>query len=369
MQQAYLRPSISPSALANGDLPTVSGDSLSRMTSAGAARTRSFRAVAAFATLGLLFYKYRYIQVFSVARKLSPVPFNAKTVDAEILSKFLHDARIDDTDTATRFTIRCSSMRNNSAIIGGGAEVFRYLHIPKTGGANVEKFLGLNHQTHTRLALQPKDNRKQLLLTIRHPVERLQSSYYFIKAGEGQRAWKNRQSHFCVNGTGKATNTECIPKQSFYEFAMSEVENLENVYLRTNPRLIPEFSESVGSVANFQTKWLSARGAGTLREIKERVLNDITLLGDTRNLQEFKYMLARVYYGDSDAEARSRTCKSIARVNETPHPPLESDLSEEQYRLVAERNSVDIRLYYFVVKLVAAQRACFGLHSPFSCTD
>lgn len=341
------------------------------LTSVHTARTRRFGAVAAFATLGLLFYKYQYTQVVSEGRKLSPVPLNTKTVDAEILSKFLHDARRDDTDTATRFA-SCRSMLNNSAIIGGGAEVFRFLHIPKTGGANVEKFLGLKHQTHTRLALQQKDKRTQLLLTIRHPVERLQSSYYFIKGGKGQRGWERRQSYFCVNGTGKATNTECTPKQSFFSFAMSEVEPdpFENVMLGTNPRLIPEVSESVGSVANFQTKWLlSDRQAETLREIKERVLRNITLLGDTRNLQEFKYMLARVYYGDSDAEARSRTCKSTAKVNETPHPTFGSDLSEEQYRLVAERNSVDIRLYYWILDQVAAQRACFGLHSPFSCTD
>ena len=64
-------------------------------------------------------------------------------------TKKIQNARRDDTDTATRFA-SCRSMLNNSAIIGGGAEVFRFLHIPKTGGANVEKFLGLKHQTHTR---------------------------------------------------------------------------------------------------------------------------------------------------------------------------------------------------------------------------
>ena len=61
--------------------------------------------------------------------------------------------------TRCRRNTSCRSMLNNSAILGGGAEVFRFLHVPKTGGANIENFLGLKHQTHKRLALQQDDNR------------------------------------------------------------------------------------------------------------------------------------------------------------------------------------------------------------------
>jgi len=343
----------------------------------------------AFVTLSLLTYRYKYkyylynptwywyqyIRVSKYQHDRAPVSevsfVNVPAVDAEILSKFPRDARRDAAD-ATRRIKRCRSTLNNSEFLGRGAEVFRYLHIPKTGGANIEKFLQLKHQTHRRLALQKVKDGTNLLLTIRHPIERLQSLYYFIKAGNSQTPFRRRQSYFCANETGKATNTECIPKQSFFEFAMSEIEPdpFENVMLQTTPRLIPEVSEGVGSVANFQTKWLLALGRPeTLRQVQERLLN-FTLVGDTSNLHEFKYMLARVWYGDSDAKARRRTCNSTAVVNKTPHVSIGSDLSEEQYRLVAERNSADIRLYYWILDQMAAQRACFGLDdSPLSCTN
>jgi len=319
-------------------------------------------------TLSLLTSKYQHGRA-----PVSKVSFvNVPAVDAEVLSKFPRDARRDAAD-ATRRIKHCRSTLNNSELLGRGAEVFRYLHIPKTGGANIEKFLQLKHQTHSRLALQTKYNRTNLLVTIRHPIERLQSFYYFIQAGNGQKGWRKRQSYFCANETGKATNTECVPKQSFFEFAMSEIEPdpFENVMLQTTPRLIPEVSEGgIGSVANFQTKWLLALGRPeTLRQVQERLLN-FTLVGDTSNLHEFKYMLARVWYGDSDAKARRRTCNSTTVVNKTPHVSIGSDLSEEQYRLVAERNSADIRLHYWILDQMAAQRACFGLDdSPLSCTN
>lgn len=280
---------------------------------------------------------------------------------------------------------KCRGFLSNSSTsrIGRGSQGFRYLHIPKTGGRNIETFLHLKHQSHKASIYKENEGARDSLITIRHPLERIQSAYHFMKGGSGSSSMLQRQAYLCVNGTGLSTNTECVPKISLFEFAMVDYPIFDAIHSDTGPWLFPTHSDSFGTIANFQSKWLISSGAntsnlpldlkppgaaGSLDDIKQHLLEKFALVGDTRELDQFKYMLARIWYGDTATQAKGRLCSSQKVINPSDHPSLLDELTEEQYMLCAKRHSADIRLYYWVVRQMQAQQKCFGLGNfPVEC--
>ena len=110
------------------------------------------------------------------------------------------------------FSRRCQELFNASEDTRARRRKPTIMHIPKTAGTTLERFLGTAFTGHDPVKFRRKTGR--FVTLYRHPVEWALSYYYFRKSGENQGNYKKHQAKFCVRGTGKAFPTPCVPKVS-----------------------------------------------------------------------------------------------------------------------------------------------------------
>jgi len=233
---------------------------------------------------------------------------------------------------------------------------FAFRHIPKNAGKAVERFLGIRFQGHTSMRRQ---RTKRFVVVLRHPIERFVSWYNFLKNGLYQAQYKQRQAHFCKEGTGRAHGNVCIPKLSLAEFILKDGSIYEASYLGVGSPRIGR-NEPIGTDKNFIYEWLKPRSQADLAEVKEFLLSHALVVGDTARLSDFFKMTGNLT-GMTPAQTRAKT-EELGRnhVNPTHHQTVMELFDEDVYAKLAERHALDIELYYWGVHQGLAFRRCFG---------
>ena len=162
-------------------------------------------------------------------------------------------------------------------------------------------------------------------------------------------------------GTGFDKNRSCVPKLSLFEFALMDGSMMDASTLGYTPYLQSTKADGFGTDANFQTKWLlGEKEFGSLSSAIE-TLKTFKLVGTTDALDVMKYVLSRIVYHESHVVALSRVCANTAAFNPSNHGSVLSELTPEQYNLIARRHADDIRLYYWATMQVNFQIRCFNI--------
>lgn len=220
-----------------------------------------------------------------------------------------------------------------------------FQHIPKNAGKAVESFLELEFQGHRAMRRKhPYPEGQPYLVVLRHPIERIVSWYYFLKAGKAQHSYKARQAHFCQSGTGVEYGKECIPKYSVAEFLLKGDSKYERAYLGI-PSGPMGPTEPIGTDANFMYEWLKPTNTSKLSDVKDFLLKKFALIGDTARLPDFLSQAAILKGYAKDAAASRVRKMSQKHVNPTSHASVMSLLTDKEYEQAAMRHKKDIELY------------------------
>lgn len=269
-------------------------------------------------------------------------------------------------DYKSRLT-RCRALSLNGSL----RNELIFEHIPKNAGKAVEAFLGIEFKGHVSMRRQHHFSKPapRYIVVLRHPIERMQSLYYFFKAGNHMVNYKERQLHFCKIGTGKAYRKGCIPKVSLYDFmanghSIYEYQYINPWRLRAHGGYEHGDSEPIGTEANFMFEFLRPYAGSTMADVKDFLIDQFALVGDTKQFDTFLHQAA-LLFGIDQRAANSRITELMHhKVNPTNHGQVEDELTKDEYASVAKRHSKDIELYYWGVQQVDALKSCLADRSP-----
>ena len=247
-----------------------------------------------------------------------------------------------------------------------------FQHIPKTGGSAVEEFLGLGFSGHKAMRGKqpyPREPRAPFFVVMRHPIERIVSWYYFLEQGDDQRAYAQRQRHFCRDNTGKDFDRPCEPKLTPFEFAMSEANSVwEHAYLvggdNNDEQQAWEQRHPTGAIgtdASFEYEWLKHHTDDSLQDVQQFLLERFVLVGVTAELAAFELMVTRVFGRDEQRALETIVANSAHHhVKGTHHQTLEELFTDDEYAQLARRHATGLQLYYWALDRVRELRGCYG---------
>ena len=259
---------------------------------------------------------------------------------------------------ASAFATTCAALRSDSS--PGYASMIRangsqFIHIPKCGGSTIESFSKIGFQGHRELYLggpwgrvflpMTRALRADLITVFRHPVERLLSQYYFeLYAGPKTYSGAAKAQHLlCSRGTGVAEhNITCQPKVSFLAYGMDEsyrnnrgYDNLQFWYVR------PARNSTVGEVRHF-------------------LASHFALIGVTERMLEFQVLLAHLF-GIAAARVTATVANARSRKGSARQQTARDVLNESEYRLLEERNALDVQLHTWAANRFAHFAHCYGV--------
>ena len=237
-----------------------------------------------------------------------------------------------------------------------------FQHIPKNGGTAIEQFLGIGFQDHLSMRQEDPRHSNHNFVLLRHPIDRLTSEYYFLKTGESQHKYFERQQHFCQHETGRAFIDECRPKLTLFEYMMSDLFSGPDhrfIYGDDTGRGSNFATEAFGTLANFMFEWLKPHADATMDTVKNLLLDYFVLVGDVQQMPVFEAMLIRGF-GLNEASSLPKILED-SHVNPTDHLSAAELLTADQYAAAAQRNSKDIELYYWAVQLFEETKMAYGI--------
>lgn len=215
------------------------------------------------------------------------------------------------------------------------------MHIPKTGGLtlrrvidkqykkediidlNLKKIKDYGHTLsnklrtksfiygHVRFGVhQYKTGPFQYITMLRDPVERIISTYYFIKENP-----KNNLHHVVKNMT------------------------LEQFVKEDAPRIKK-------AIENHQTRFVSGKRVPDLEIAKKNLSKHFAVVGITERYNESIFLMKKALgWGDIDYQ----------KINATKSRPKANEISKETVQLIREKNRLDLELYHYGKKLVEKQ--------------
>ena len=164
------------------------------------------------------------------------------------------------------------------------------------------------------------------------PIEHIVSWYSFLQTGEDQKHYEARQRHFCVNDTGKAFDTPCVPRLTPFEFASSGEHSVyEHGYLMSNHADDNAWdkhhrADPIGTDANFMTEWLKPHANSTLEDVQRLLLDKFVLVGVSDQLAAFEQRV----FGRDEAACQTIAAEAQHPVKATSHGTVEDLFSEEE---------------------------------------
>lgn len=228
------------------------------------------------------------------------------------------------------FSRRCKELFNSSYKTRAHRRKPRIMHIPKTAGKTLEKFLKSPFTGHDPNKFKRKTG--NFVTLFRHPVDWALSLYYFRKSGEHQQSYRQRQARLCMNGTGKAFKVPCIPKVTVFQFA-------KDVFRWYGFRA--------------QLRFLMRDEEDTLNQTAAWVLSNCVLFGVTDEVVDLEIFLSR-------ALPRRTLRPSGSVVNAVQHGTVDDVLTVQEYVQLVQLVKDELSLYYWIKSMSQKFRSCFG---------
>jgi hypothetical protein len=253
---------------------------------------------------------------------------------------------------SSSFETHCKALQGNHSEEARPvrADSSQFLHIPKCGGTTVESFLRIGFQGHRELSFGGPWGRlfnratgalrADLIAIFRRPVERLFSQYRFeLHAGSSAYSGASvAQRLLCNRGTGIAVhNIPCVPKVSFWAYGMDEGYRNQRGY------------------DNLQFSYVRPARNATLRDVQQLLSSHFIMVGVTERMLEFQVLLAHMF-----GIAAARVTASVTNAGARSGPSAREVLDEDQYRMLEERNTLDMQLYAWADRRFAKFAHCFG---------
>mmetsp|Transcript_39942 Transcript_39942/g.106003 ORF Transcript_39942/g.106003 Transcript_39942/m.106003 type:complete len:346 (-) Transcript_39942:151-1188(-) len=228
------------------------------------------------------------------------------------------------------FSRRCKELFNASYQTRAHRRTPRIMHIPKTAGKTLEKFLQSHFTGHDPNQFKRKTG--NFVTLFRHPVEWALSVYYFRKSGEHQQGYRQRQARLCMNGTGKAFKVPCIPKVTVFQFA-------KDVFRWYGYRA--------------QLRFLMRDEEDTLNQTAAWVLSNCVLFGATDEVVDLEIFLSRAL--------PMRTLRpSGSVVNAVQHRTVDELLTVGEYTKLVQLVKDELSMYYWIKSMSQKFRSCYG---------
>lgn len=262
-------------------------------------------------------------------------------------------------------------MEPTAASVHYGKDRYCFLHIRKTGGTSLTRFLETRFErgailTGCPLALAKSEGIEALtpyrlftgninyrvwdelpfrpifMTLLRHPIERIESEYYFLRAG-------NPNHPYLVKNPGSeiAVQVRLAKSMSLLEFVSSEHDALE------------------GQVANSQARQLTCgvdvQFSGTddeLLEMAKAHLSKLEFVGVTEQLSLSLILLTKTFnWPLPDREYRENTYDAVQQAVGNVRVERPSVPSADVVKAIWERNEVDVQLYAYARRLFADRAA------------
>ncbi|GEL76099.1 sulfotransferase family 2 domain-containing protein [Tenuibacillus multivorans] len=192
-----------------------------------------------------------------------------------------------------------------------------FLHIPKTGGKTLWDLFGRQQETihvwHSKFFKQL--SQPEFLTMLRDPVDRVISTYYYIKRYERDPLYKQFRNMSLEQFVEYIKNDK-IPNKRF-----KSKKDLRNLRYRT---------------VNLATRYLSGGDPNNIKQAKNNIKRNISLVGFTDMYFESLFFMKKRFNWDLSAVKKQNQTKNRPKVNAIPKRLIKTIETYNQY---------DIELY------------------------